>query len=92
MDIARVIGTIVATQKVATLEGMTICVIQPLNEKLEEAGKPLIATDATSRRGVGEIVFFVTSGDATFSGLAGVDVPVDAAIVGIVDSIHTCSK
>ena len=56
VDIARIIGVIVATQKVRSLESCTLCIIQPLNEKLEEAGKPLVATDATARRGVGEIV------------------------------------
>jgi microcompartment protein CcmK/EutM len=66
---------------------MTICIIQPLNEKLEDAGQPLVATDATSRRGVGEIVYYVASGDAVFTGLQGEDVAVDAAIIGIVDSI-----
>jgi ethanolamine utilization protein EutN len=88
MDIARIIGTIVSTAKVPSLEGITICVLQPLNEKLEPCGKPLIATDATCRRGTGEIVYFVASGDAVYTGLKGEDIPVDAAIIGIVDSIH----
>ncbi|MGB9690715.1 MAG: EutN/CcmL family microcompartment protein [Candidatus Sumerlaeaceae bacterium] len=87
MDIARIIGTIVATRKVPSLEGVTICVIQPLNAQLREVGQPLIATDATSRHGIGEIVYYVASGDAVFTGLQGQDIPVDAAIVGIVDSL-----
>lgn len=87
MDIARIIGTIVSTRKVPSLEGVTICVIQPLDANLREVGTPLIATDATSRHGVGEIVYYVASGDAVFTGLQGEDLPVDAAIVGIVDSI-----
>ncbi|MBX7246543.1 MAG: EutN/CcmL family microcompartment protein [Candidatus Sumerlaeaceae bacterium] len=89
MDIARVIGTVVATRKVPSLDSATLLVLQPLNERLEEAGTALIATDATSRRGPGEIVYFVTSGDAVFTGLHGEDIPVDAAVIGIVDSIHT---
>lgn len=88
MDIARIIGHIVATRKVPSLEGITILVIQPLDEHLREAGKPLIATDATGKRGVGEIVYYVASGDAVFTGLGEEDLPVDAAIIGIVDSIH----
>jgi ethanolamine utilization protein EutN len=88
MDIARIIGNIVATQKVASLEGATLLVLQPLNEKMENAGKPLIATDATCRRGYGEIVYYVASGDAVYTGLRGEDIPVDAAVIGIVDSIH----
>lgn len=88
MDIARIIGTIVATRKTPTLDGVTICVIQPVDEHLKDAGQPLIATDATNKRGVGELVYFVASGDAVYTGLAGEDLPVDAAIMGIVDSIH----
>jgi ethanolamine utilization protein EutN len=88
MDIARVIGTIVATNKVESLQGSTLLVIQPLNEKLENAGNALVATDSTCRRGVGEVVYFVASGDAVFTGPGGTDIPVDAAIVGIVDSVH----
>lgn len=87
MDIARIIGTIVATRKVQSLEGVTICVLQPLDAELRPAGAPLVATDATSRHGVGEIVYYVASGDAVFTGLRGEDLPVDAAVVGIVDSI-----
>ncbi|MCX7020542.1 MAG: EutN/CcmL family microcompartment protein [bacterium] len=87
MDIARVIGTIVATRKTPSLDGCTLCIIQPLNEKLENASAPLIATDATNRRGHDEVVYYVASGDAVFTGLQGEDIPVDAAIIGIVDSI-----
>lgn len=88
MDIAKVIGTVVATQKVSVMEGVTLLVLQPLNEKQEPQGKPLIASDATGRRGVGEIVYYVASGDATYTGLRGEDLPVDAAVLGIVDSIY----
>lgn len=82
------IGNIVATQKVPSLEGATLLVLQPLNEKMESVGQPLIATDATCRRGHGEVVYYVASGDAVYTGLRGEDIPVDAAVIGIVDSIH----
>jgi ethanolamine utilization protein EutN len=88
MDIARVIGTIVATRKVESLEGSTLLVLQPLDERMKNSGMTLVATDSTGRRGVGEIVYFVTSGDAVFTGPGEEDIPVDAAIVGIVDSVH----
>ncbi len=88
MDMARVIGTVVATRKVPSLEGTTLLILQPVNEKLEAKGGVVVATDATSRRGPGEIVYFVASGDAMFTGLGGEDLPVDAAVIGIVDSVH----
>ncbi len=89
MDIACVIGHIVATQKDPSLESCKICIIQPLTHDYKPAPrKPLIATDATASRGLGEIVFFVESGDAVFTGLRGEDLPVDAAILGIVDEVY----
>lgn len=91
MDVAKVIGTVVATQKDPSLEGCTLLVLQPVNEKLVPAGGALVATDSSGRRGVGELVYFVASGDAVFTGPDGLDIPVDAAVVGIVDSIHTIS-
>ena len=56
MDLARVIGSVVASQKAPQLEGVKLCVIQPLDESLEPAGATLIAADATASRGTGEIV------------------------------------
>jgi ethanolamine utilization protein EutN len=87
MDLARVVGTIVATQKDEALVGTKLCSIQPLTERLEPHGKPLVATDASAARGYGEIVYFVSSGDAVHTGPGGRPMPVDAAIVGIVDRV-----
>lgn len=89
MDVARIIGHIVATQKDPSLVSCKLCVIQPLTHDGREVRKPLVATDATASRGLGERVFFVESGDAVFTGLQGQDLPVDAAVVGIVDEIST---
>ncbi|MBN1899770.1 EutN/CcmL family microcompartment protein [Candidatus Sumerlaeota bacterium] len=88
MDIAKVMGTIVATQKDPSLSGVKICIIQPLDQDLKEKGKPLVATDSTSMRDTGEIVYYVASGDAVSTGTEGQKMPVDAAIVGIIDHIH----
>lgn len=88
MDLARVIGKVVSTQKVSSLEGITLLVIQPVNEHLEAVGSPLIASDSTGKRGAGEIVYYVGSGDAVYTGPDGQDLPVDAAILGIVDSLY----
>jgi ethanolamine utilization protein EutN len=92
MDIARVIGTIVATQKDPSLVSCKLCVVQPVTHDGKPSRKPLIATDATASRGLGEPVFLVESGDAVFTGLLGEDLPVDAAIVGIVDQVYSNSK
>ncbi len=88
MDLARVIGSITATRKEPALVGFKLCVIQPLDADLQPVREPLVATDATGQRGDGELVYFVEGGDAMLTGL-GEDphVPVDAAVVGIVDDV-----
>jgi microcompartment protein CcmK/EutM len=83
MQIARVIGDIVATRKEPSLEGIKLLLIQPLTAAGADAGRPLVALDAVGA-GVGERVFFVRGKEASFP-FHPVAVPADAAVVGIVD-------
>ena len=87
MDIARVIGLVVATKKVESMEGVKIFLIQSLNENLKPVGEPIFATDIDVQTGIGELVYFVTGGDATMVAPDGVMLPLDASIVGIVDKV-----
>ena len=86
MDLGKVIGTIVATRKDPTLEGSRLLVVQPLDEKRNPIAEPLVAVDTLHDAGVGETVYYVTGGDAV-SVIPGKRMPVDVAIVGLVDSI-----
>jgi microcompartment protein CcmK/EutM len=83
MNLARVIGTVVASRKDDGLHGVTLLLVQPLTPRREPAGRPLVAVDAVGA-GVGEEVFFVRGKEASFPFLPG-EPPVDAGIVGIVD-------
>jgi microcompartment protein CcmK/EutM len=83
MQIARVIGTVVATRKDENLVGIKLLMVQPLTPAREPAGRPLVAVDAVGA-GVGEEVFFVRGKEASFP-FYPVEAPVDAGIVGIVD-------
>lgn len=83
MQIARVIGTVVATRKDENLFGITLLLVQPLTPDHQPAGRPLVAVDAVGA-GVGEDVFFVRGKEASFP-FYPVEAPVDAGIVGIVD-------
>jgi ethanolamine utilization protein EutN len=83
MQIARVIGDVVATRKEPALEGIALLVIQPLAPDGQPAGRPVIAVDAVGA-GVGEHVFFVRGKEASFP-WHPTEVPADAGIVGIVD-------
>ena len=87
MQLARVIGTVVVTPKDENLNGVTLLLVQPITTAREAVGKPLVAVDAVGA-GVGEEVFFVRGKEASFP-FHPTEVPVDAGIVGIVDSWHT---
>jgi len=83
MQIARVVGDVVATRKDENLAGLKLLIIQPLTPAREAAGRTLVAVDAVGA-GVGEEVFFVRGKEASFP-FYPVEAPVDAGIVGIVD-------
>lgn len=86
MYLGRVIGTIWATKKYDTVTGYKMQFVQPLNANLVKIGDPIIALD-TVGAGPGEIIYYVTASEAVIP--LDVDMaPVDASIVGIVDSIN----
>jgi ethanolamine utilization protein EutN len=83
VQLARVLGEVVATMKDANLIGLKMLVLQPLSASGEPAGRTLVALDSVGA-GVGEDVFFVRGREAAFPFYPG-EPPTDAAIVGIVD-------
>jgi microcompartment protein CcmK/EutM len=83
MQLARVVGNVVATRKDDSLTGIALLVVQPLTPEREPAGRPLVAVDAVGA-GVGEEVFIVRGKEASLP-FHPVEPPVDAGIVGIVD-------
>lgn len=86
MQLARVLGTLVATRKVEGLEGVKLLVVQPLDKQGQPAGEPAIAADGTAQAGPGELVFVIASREAALA-LTQWFVPVDLAISGIVDQV-----
>jgi ethanolamine utilization protein EutN len=87
MQLARVIGSVVASEKADGLEGVRFLVIQPLDKNQEPAGRTVVAADAVHMAGPGELVYFVSSREAA-EALPVRFVPVDHAITGIVDDVH----
>lgn len=86
MQLARVIGTVVATVKTDSLEGRKLLVIQPLDGRLKDAGKPMVAIDSVGA-GKGEVVFWCRGKEASFP-FEPAEVPTDCTIVAIVDSVN----
>ena len=87
MQIARVLGTVVATERVEGLEGIKLMIVQPLDRELAPKGSAVVAADALAMAGPGELVYTVASREAALA-LPQTFVPVDHAIVGIVDAIE----
>jgi ethanolamine utilization protein EutN len=86
MQLARVLGSVVATEKAEGLEGVRFLVIQPLDKRQEPVGGTVVAADAVQMAGSGELVYFVSSREAA-EALPVRFVPVDHAVVGIVDEV-----
>jgi ethanolamine utilization protein EutN len=87
MQICRVVGTVVATQKNRKLEGAKLLLVQPLTLEGQPRGATLLAIDSVGA-GVGERVLVVIEGKAAGQALGKKAAAVDAAIVGIVDSVE----
>ncbi|NOX66182.1 MAG: EutN/CcmL family microcompartment protein [Chlorobi bacterium] len=86
MLLGKVIGSVWATRKYESIKGYKILLVQPLNSDNEKLGDPIMALD-TVGAGPGETIFYITASEAVIP--LDVDMaPVDASIVGIVDSIN----
>jgi microcompartment protein CcmK/EutM len=86
MILARVIGTLVSTQKHRKLESAKLLLVQPLTLDDAPRGTALLAIDSVGA-GVGEKVLVVIEGRAAGAALRRKAAPVDAAIIGIVDRV-----
>jgi len=86
MQIARVVGTVVSTQKHPKFEGAKLLLVQPLNLDDTPRGAAFLAIDGVGA-GVDEKVLVVLEGRAAGELLGKKTAPVDAAIVGIIDTV-----
>jgi microcompartment protein CcmK/EutM len=89
MFMAKVVGNVVATQKSAKFVGMKLLVLQPYvtkDDALVPSGSSIVAVDSVGA-GAGELVLF-TQGSSARLTPGTKDAPVDAVIVGIVDTVE----
>ena len=89
MQIGRVIGTVVSTQKHRKLEGAKLLLVQPLALDGQPRGVAVLTIDSVGA-GIGERVLVVIEGKAAGAALRRKAAPVDAAIIGIVDHVDLC--
>jgi len=86
MQIARVVGTVVSTQKHRKFESAKLLLVQPLNADDTPRGGTLLAVDGVGA-GIHEKVLVVLEGRAAGEALGRKAAPVDAAIIGIIDTV-----
>jgi len=86
MLFGRVRGTAVCTVKYRGTEGLKLLVVQPLNRRLEPVGAPQVAADAVMA-GDGDLCVMVRSREAALAMPGEKFVPVDLALVGIIDEL-----
>ena len=87
MQLARVVGEVVATMKDPNLVGLKMLVLQPLAASGDAAGRTLVALDSVGA-GVGENVFFVRGREVAFPSYSA-EPSADATIIAIVDHWNT---
>jgi ethanolamine utilization protein EutN len=88
MLIGRVLGSVVATQKHGKLEGTKLLLVQPLDLEGAPKGAEVLAVDSSVDAGVGDRVLLVQEGKAAQAVLDRGVAAVDAAVVGVVDSVE----
>jgi microcompartment protein CcmK/EutM len=92
MFVAKVTGSLVATQKVASLVGWKLLVVEPYRlepgqrTSLTTTGRTFVAVDMLGA-GVGDLVL-ITQGSSARATPETKNMPVDTVIVGIVDTVH----
>ena len=86
MRFARVIGTVVCTEKVPAWKGHRLLLVAPTDTQGKDQGRPFVAVDTVSAA-QGQWVFYVKAREAGMA-LPDTDNPTDAAIVGIVDDLR----
>jgi ethanolamine utilization protein EutN len=90
MILGKVIGRVVANQRYEGLEGQKFLMVQPMDERWQARGDPVVAVD-TVMAGLGDPVFMVLSREAALA-LEPWFVPVDHSIIGIVDSVDVLEE
>lgn len=96
MFLARITGNVVSTQKVDSLIGQKLLIVEPLRvdeqdqKRLQPTGRSFVVVD-TVGAGEGEVVLCVQGSSARFTP-GTKELPIDAAVIGIVDTVQVHSR
>jgi microcompartment protein CcmK/EutM len=84
MQLARVVGTVVATRKEESMQGIKLLVVRPLDEEGRESGNAIVSADAVGA-GPDEVVL-IAAGSSARQTVVTDKRPVDSVVMAIVDS------
>lgn len=87
MNLCRVLGTVVATEKHPAFHARKILVVQPLDEQLAPLGKSYLAVDHSSSAGKGDVVLVMNEGSGARQVLGDKQAPIRSLIMGVVDRV-----
>jgi len=87
MILGRVVGSAISTLKISGTEGLKLLIVQPLNKRLEPAGTLQVAADVVDA-GPGDVCVMVRSREAALAMPVVKFVPIDLALVGVVDELQ----
>lgn len=87
MLLGKVTGQVVLCEAYQGLKGVPMLLVQPLDKRGQPKGSAIVCADGTRMAGPGELVYYEGGREAAMT-LDPVFVPVDHAIVGIVDDLH----
>jgi len=87
MNLCRVLGTVVATEKHPSFHARKILVVQPVDERLQPQGKSFLAIDNSSSAGKGDVVLVLNEGTGTRQVLGDKQAPIRSLVMGVVDRV-----
>jgi len=87
VNLCRVLGTVVASEKLEVFRGRKILVVQPVDEQQQPLGKSYLAIDHSSSAGKGDLVLVMNEGGGVRQVLQDKTAPIRALIVGVVDAV-----
>jgi len=90
MRIARIIGSTISTIKDEAIRGRKLLIVQPADVQGKVTGEPYVAVDTVSA-GTGDLVLVTEYSSARYTGFTK-DLPIDAVIVGVIDSLEMSGK
>jgi len=88
MILARVLGSVTATDKHPAFNARKLLVVQPLDERGGETGKSFLAVDNLTSAGPGDTVLVMREGNGVRQLLHDKTLPIRSLIVGVVDAVE----